>query len=157
MTVIRLPHPTFWAILLLMPTVLFISACSQTKPSDEDIKSMAAIHFDNEYKQLFTASNVIKLNGYNQNENHYIAELTITATANYSFEEYMHKQWVTDKNTFGIDKFASSLKLTMLRLTMPEFKAGDTLDFHKDYLFINTDNGWRLQKEINAENNQFAN
>ncbi len=142
--------------LTLLLGMITMAGCSKNQPSDSQIQTMAADYFNNEYKGLFKVEKVVKQNGYKQRDNHYVAELTLSATAQSSLAEYADKL-MSDTNLDAMDKFTKGMQVTMLKISMPEFNSGDTLEFHKDYLFINTDNGWRIQKEINSENNQFNN
>lgn len=58
---------------LLFVLSIALSGClGITQPTDTDIKSMAAERFDNDLKGLFIASNVVKKNGYKQNDTHYV-------------------------------------------------------------------------------------
>jgi len=137
------------AILFVLFTSL--SGClGITQPSDDDIKSMAEERFDQEYAGLFIASNVVKNNGYKQNDTNYVAELTITGTAQASIDEYA-QNIMNDKSLSSIEKITSSMTIGLLKITMPEFKAGDQIEFKKNYLFIKTDNGWQLKKELKPE------
>lgn len=137
-------------ILLLIGALLTLSGCLKNQPSDSDIKAMAAEHFDQEFQDLFTASNVIKHNGYKQNDNHYVAELTITGTAIQSLDEYA-SGLMDDASLSSIEKLTKSMTIGVLKLSMPAFEAGDQIEFRRDYLFINTDNGWLLKREIKPE------
>ena len=139
-------------IALLLAIIVSLTACfGDSKPSESDVKAMAAQYFDKEYSGLFTASNVIKNNGYKQNDTHYVAELTITGTALTSLEDYA-KSIMNDASMSSIDKITSTMSMGMLKLAMPAFQKGDQLDFEKHYLFINTDNGWQLKKELDRNN-----
>jgi len=112
---------------------------------------MAAQYFDKEYSGLFTATTVIKNNGYKQNDTHYVAELTVTGTALTSLEDYA-KNIMNDASMSSIEKITSTMSMGILKLSMPAFQKGDQLDFEKHYLFINTDNGWLLKKELDRNN-----
>lgn len=129
-----------------------LTAClGDSQPSESDVKSMAAQYFDKEYSGLFTASKVVKNNGYKQNDTHYVAELTITGKALVSLEDYA-KSIMNDKTMSGLDKITTSMSLGMLKLSMPAFQKDDQLDFEKHYLFIKTDNGWQIKKELDRNN-----
>lgn len=146
----------FWLttpLIALMALLLAsLSGClGNSQPSDNDIKSMATEFYNQEYKDLFIATEVIKKNGYKQNDTHYVAEMTITGTAKQSLADYV-ESIMNDKSMSSIEKIASSMTLGMMKLTLPAFEAGDELQFDKNYLFIKTDNGWMLKKELTAEN-----
>ncbi|MDX1352455.1 MAG: hypothetical protein R3254_05535 [Thiomicrorhabdus sp.] len=136
--------------LLFVMTVALTGCLGNSQPSENDVKSMATQYFDNEYSGLFITSNVIKNNGYKQNDTHYVAELTITATAQQSLEDYA-KSVMNDKSMSSLEKITNSMALGMMKLSMPAFQEGDQLEFEKNYLFIKTDNGWLLKKELTTE------
>lgn len=128
--------------------LLMLSACGGiTQPSEEDIKSMAAEHFDQQYAGLFTVSQVEKLNGYKNNDTHYVAEMRISATAQRSLDDYA-RNLMGDDTLSALEKMTMTMTIGLLKVTLPEFEAGDVITFEKDYLFINTDNGWLLKKEM---------
>ncbi|BCN94398.1 hypothetical protein THMIRHAM_21830 [Thiomicrorhabdus immobilis] len=138
-------------IALIFALTLSLSGClGITQPSESDIKSMAAERFDSELKGLFVASNVVKKNGYKQNDTHYVAELTITGTAQQSLEEYA-KSMMNDSSLSSLEKITNSMAIGLLKMTLPEFQAGDQLEFEKNYLFIKTDNGWQLKDELKPD------
>ena len=47
-----------------------------------------------------------------------------------------------------IEKMTSTMTIGMLKLTMPNFTAGDTIEFKRHYLFVDTDNGWLIMQEL---------
>ncbi|WP_029408541.1 hypothetical protein [Thiomicrorhabdus sp. Milos-T2] len=139
----------FIALLLFM--TFSLTACiGDSQPSESDIKSMAAQYFDNQYSGLFITSNVIKKNGYKQNETHYVAELTITGTAQQDLDSYA-KSIMNDSSLSSLEKITNSMAVGLLKMTMPDFEAGDQIEFEKNYLFIKTDNGWQLKNELKPE------
>ncbi|HHS99429.1 MAG TPA: hypothetical protein ENK73_01095, partial [Thiomicrospira sp.] len=104
-------------ITLLFSAILTLSGClGITQPSDDDIKSMAAERFDQEYAGLFIASNVVKNNGYKQNDTNYVAELTITGTAQASIDEYA-QNILNDKSLSSIEKITNSMTIGLLKIT----------------------------------------
>lgn len=150
---LRARQQTFQASIyaLLFSLTLSLSGCfGITQPTDTDIKSMAAERFDNDLKGLFIASNVVKKNGYKQNDTHYVAELTITGTAQQDLDNYA-KSIMNDASLSSLEKITNSMAVGLLKMTMPEFEAGDQITFEKNYLFIKTDNGWQLKDELKPE------
>ena len=142
-SILKMP---FIALLFLM--FLSLAGCfGDSQPSENDVKSMSSQFFDKEYSGLFIASNIVKNNGYKQNDTHYVAEVTITGTAQQSLEDYA-KSVMNDKSMSSLEKITNSMALGMMKLSMPAFQEGDQLEFEKNYLFIKTDNGWLLKKEL---------
>lgn len=132
--------------------MLFLSGClGITQPSDSDIKQMSTQHFNQQFAGLFTVTEAVKDNGYKQNDTHYVAEMTIKATADQSLDDYA-KQLVQDANLSAFEKMTQSMTIGLLKMTLPDFSQGDELEFRRNYLFINTDKGWLLKKELNDEN-----
>ena len=129
---------------------LALSGCFEDQPSDDDIKSMAVERFDRDFAGIFTTSNVVKNNGYKKNETHYVAEVTITGTAQQSLDDYA-KQIMKDQTLSSMEKISASMTIGLLKLTMPDFAAGDNIEFNRNYLFIKTDNGWLLKRELNPD------
>jgi len=79
-SLLKLP---FIALMLFM--TFSLTAClGESQPSESEVKSMAAHYFDKKYSGLFSSTKIVKNNGYKQNDTHYVAELTITATAQHS-------------------------------------------------------------------------
>lgn len=139
-------------------TVLFIafglSACSDNPPNNNQVKTLAVDFFNVELENLFKADEVEINKLYKQDNNQYVAEVVITATAQRSFVEYMDF-WAKDDSKTGVEKFEGVQRLAQLRMTMPEFKAGESIEFYKDYLIKNSPDGWQIVKEINIDKNQF--
>jgi len=61
---------------------------------------------------------------------------------------------MNDSSLSSLQKISNSMSIGLLKMTMPEFEAGDQIEFKKDYLFIKTDNGWLLKKELQPEDQQ---
>jgi hypothetical protein len=131
-------------------TTLFLAGClGITQPSDSDIHDMTEQQFNQQLAGLFTATAVTKKNGYKDSDTHYIAEMHILATAQQSLDEYAAKL-MQDKSLSAMEKFTHGMNLGLLKMTLPEFVTGDQVEFERNYLFIKTDNGWMLKKELQA-------
>lgn len=135
---------------LVVFTLVLTGCFGITQPSDSDIKEMSTYHFNQEFAGLFTVTEVVKDNGYKQNDTHYVAEMTIHARADRSLDDYA-KQLVQDPSLSAFEKMTNSMAIGLLKMTLPDFVAGDQLEFKRNYLFIKTDNGWLLKKELNDE------
>lgn len=139
-----------FALIGLLLGSLTLTGCFNDQPSESDIKSMVAERFDSDFYGIFTTSNVVKDNGYKKNETNYVAEVTITGTAQQSLDEYA--QSLMQHDTLSpMEKISATMTVGMLKLTMPNFAAGDTLEFKRNYLFIKTDNGWLLKQELKPD------
>lgn len=79
-----------------------------------------------------------------------MAELTITGTAQQDLDNYA-KSIMNDASLSSLEKITNSMAVGLLKMTMPEFEAGDQITFEKNYLFIKTDNGWQLKDELKPE------
>ncbi|MDX1347935.1 MAG: hypothetical protein R3189_06770 [Thiomicrorhabdus chilensis] len=135
----------------LAATMLLLSGCfGINQPTDEAIQNMSEQQFNQQYVGLFTATQVQKDNGYKQNDTHYVAEMTIKARAERSVDEYA-RQIMEDSSLTAFEKMSQTVNLGLLKMTMPEFQTGDELEFKKDYLFIKTDKGWLLKKELTQD------
>jgi len=131
-------------------SLLLVGCLGITQPSDSDITEMSTDHFNQQFSGLFTVTEAIKNNGYKQNDTHYVAEMTIHAEAERSLDEYA-KQLVQDPELSAFEKMTNSMAIGLLKITLPNFTAGDQLEFKRNYLFIKTDKGWLLKKELNDE------
>lgn len=131
----------------LLLSIFALQGCLKNQPSDNAIKAMVAERFDTDFNSIFTTTKVTKNNGYKKNETNYVADVTITATAQQSLDDYA--RGIMQSNDLStMEKVTASMTIGLLKLTMPEFKAGDTMDFNRHYLFIDTDNGWMLKQEL---------
>lgn len=138
------------SIFTLLATLLLVGCLGITQPSESDIHEMTEQHFNQQLAGLFTATEITKKNGYKESDTHYIAEMHILATAQQSLDEYASKL-MQDKSLSAIEKLTHGMSLGLLKMTLPEFSAGDQIEFDRNYLFIKTDNGWMLKKELQAE------
>ncbi|MBF6058089.1 hypothetical protein [Thiomicrorhabdus heinhorstiae] len=140
--------PHWFRPAFLLSILLVLSGCfGITQPTDPSVKEMAEQKFNRDYAGLFTVEEVEKINGYKQNDTHYVAELKIHAIAQRSLDEYA-KAIMHDESLSGLEKLTQSMSVGLLKMTLPEFQSGDRLEFDRDYLFIKTDNGWMLKKEL---------
>lgn len=138
------------SIFALLTTLLLAGCFGITQPSDRDINEMTEQYFNQQMAGLFTATKITKKNGYKESDTHYIAEMDIVATAQQSLDEYATKL-MQDSSLSAMEKLSHGMKLGLLKMTLPDFSAGDQVEFEHDYLFIKTDNGWLLKRELQAE------
>jgi len=135
---------------LAVLTLLLAGCLGITQPSDSDIEAMSTDHFNQQFKGLFTVTEAVKDNGYKQNDTHYVAEMTLHTQADRSLDAYA-KQMMQDSNLSAFEKMSNSMAIGLLKMTLPDFSEGDQLQFKRNYLFIKTDKGWLLKKELNDE------
>lgn len=137
--------------LFLSLAILALAGCFFShKPTVEQVTQDSKQFFNNEFQGIFLADNAVKENGYNENDNHYVAEMSITATAQITLDDYLLK--LKDNDTYTpLQKAHIALQIGMLKLTLPEFEVGDQLTFKRRFLFIKTDNGWQLRKQLKQE------
>ncbi|MDG6778667.1 hypothetical protein QCB44_08120 [Thiomicrorhabdus sp. zzn3] len=133
---------------LSLLNVIFLAGClGITQPTEEMVENGVTQHFNQQYAGLFTVLSANKENGYKQNDTHYVAEMRVIARADRSLAEYS-EQLLKDPSLNPFEKMAHGMNLTLLKMTLPEFEVGDQLEFKRNYLFIKTDNGWLLKKEL---------
>lgn len=132
----------------ILASLILLNGCGFShKPDMELIQQDAKQYFNNEFQGIFLADTAIKDNGYNENDNHYVAEMSISATAQISLEDYLMTLKNNDSYT-PMQKARIALKVGLLKMTLPEFEAGDKITFKRRFLFIETDNGWQLRKQL---------
>ena len=139
--------------LLLLGTLLLSGCLGISQPTDNDIKTSATDYFNQQFAGLFTVTEAVKNNGYKQNDTHYVAEMTLTAKAERSLDEYA-AALMQDSTLSAFEKMTNGMAVGLLKMTLPDFVAGDELEFKRNYLFIKTDNGWLLKQELTDENTQ---
>lgn len=135
------------AAIFTLNVILLAGCLGITQPTEEMVKNGVTQHFNQQYAGLFTVLGADKENGYKQNDTHYVAEMRVTARADRSLGEYSELV-LKDPSLSAFEKMAHGMNLTLLKMTLPEFEVGDQLEFKRNYLFIKTDNGWLLKKEL---------
>ena len=142
------------SIFSLLFAALLLSGClGLTQPTDSDIESMAKDKFNQEFRGLFLADTVVKDNGYKKNDTNYVAELTITGTAQRSLDEYA-REIMQDSSISPMDRMKQTFGIGVLKMTLPEFEQGDRIDFTRNYLFIKTDNGWMIKGTLEEKESE---
>ena len=127
---------------------LMLTGClGITQPTEENVTELTLAYFDQQFADLFTAEKIVKKNGYKDGDGRYIAEIVITANAQRSLEEYA-TFLMESQNISPLEKIQRGMKIGLLKITLPPFKSGDPIQFERNYLFIKSDNGWLLKKEI---------
>ena len=143
------------SLALLLSSTLLLSGClGITQPTDEQIIEMSTEFFketlNQENPSLFQAHSVTKTNGYKQNDTHYVVEITIAAEAKQSLKDYVNTM-ANDPSLNVLEKMTLSMQAGMMGMSLNSFQAGDRVKFEKQYLFIKTDNGWMLKKDLTEE------
>ncbi|MBN2864968.1 MAG: hypothetical protein JXK16_03065 [Thiotrichales bacterium] len=144
---------SFFKWLMLLISVILGSGCfGPDQPTDAQIQTQASAYFNAQNSSLFEAQSIEKTNGYKQNDTHYVAELTVIGRAKQSLETYINS--IThDPSLSPLEKMTSGMQAGLMKLSMEDFQAGDTFEYHKNYLFIKTDKGWLLKKDLTDEQN----
>lgn len=138
------------SIFTLLAT-LFLAGCfGINQPTDSEVRTLSKLQFNQQFSGLFDATIVTKQNGYKDGDTRYIAEMHVIATAQQSLDEYA-SQLMQDESISAIKKLTHGMNLGLLKMTLPDFSAGDQIEFEPIYLFVKTDNGWLLKKELQAE------
>lgn len=130
-------------------TVFFFSllaACS-AKPSLSEMEEQlrASLQADG-VEEIFTFSNVEKLNGYQQSDRVYIADLRYTLTFNKGLEEIAEEIKASSKEE-PLAAFGAGFGLVALQLQYGNFKAGDEIVQEDKITYIKTEQGWRIQED----------
>ncbi|NPA72248.1 MAG: hypothetical protein GXO35_05395 [Gammaproteobacteria bacterium] len=144
-------YPRLMSAAMTLLLSLALSGClGIDQPMDYQIEDLSKSHFNQQMNGLFTATKVVKVNGYQEDKNHYIAHVIITGKAIQSLDEYA--SGIMDNNALSpFEKMANGMMVGLLKLTVAEFEAGDEREFERHYLFIKTDNGWQLKREVSEE------
>ncbi|BBP44461.1 hypothetical protein [Thiosulfativibrio zosterae] len=144
---------SFGLMTLLLGSFVFLSGCfAPDQPSDEQIQSQAKAFYNQLQPSLFEAVSIEKTNGYKQNDTHYVAELTLIVRAKQSLESYINS--IThDPSLSPLEKMTSGMQAGLMKLSMADFDENDTFEYHKNYLFIKTDKGWLLKKDLTDDHN----
>lgn len=139
-------HP--WFITLLLSSLLLLAGCSKPEqPSEEQALIQATAYFNAEIPDLFEAVSIEIINGYNDSDTHYIAEFKIVGIAKQKLNDHLNS--ITKSSRLSpLEKASALIKAGVLKVTMNDFEIGDTFEATKHYLFIKTDKGWLLKKEL---------
>lgn len=139
------------SIIAIALLTLSLSGCFfSNQPSDSDIQAMSKNEFNQEFYGLFLAQQVVKHNGFNQNETRYVAEVSVMGEAQTTLEKYS-RSVLNDSALSAMEKLKHTMGIGVLSMTLPEFAQGDVIEFERYYLFIKTDKGWRLEKSLSKE------
>ena len=132
----------YFTLALAIMLCSLLSACSDT-PSARNIESMLEQQLNSQYSELFDIEQLEKLNGWQDDEQHYTAEVSYTLKFNKSFSAYMNEQ--TDKPGNALEKVTAGIAAGMLKLQYGDFKEGETYQVKSQKLsFRMTEKGWAL-------------
>lgn len=138
-------------VLPVLASLLALSGClGNSQPNDKQIQQMSSEFFNQEFQGLFLADEVVKDNGYKKNDTNYVAEVSILSTAQLSLEDFA-KATLNDPELSTMEKMAGTMAIGMMKMTLPDFQAGDKVEFTREYLFIKTDNGWLLKEDLTKQ------
>lgn len=121
---------------------LSVAACSD-KPTEAKLENILQQQVDERYNGLISVDDVKKLNGWQDNDKHYAAEVSYTITFKQSFKDYIDAQ--TTKPGNPLEKMANGMSAGMLKLQYGDFKAGDHYQVAKEIITLRkSENGWIL-------------
>lgn len=134
-------------ILLIVLLVFALTACNVT-PTEPEIKiQIAKFALKDGGEKIFQFENFEKTNGFMQADDRYIAEVSYDLVFRESLEttsEQIRHQ-AAESPIIAIE---SGLKLINQLLQYGQFKAGDRLSYHEKFVFIKTEQGWRLERDF---------
>jgi len=127
--------------------VMVLTACSN-KPSNEELRSQVTAYLlKHNRDKLFSVENFEKLNGFQNDENTYTAEVKYDLVFKIDLEEA--SQFIgEDSNRTILDKGIAALSILSLTAQYGHFKAGDRVTQDDKVVLIKTENGWRLKDEF---------
>lgn len=121
-------------------TAFFITGCSDT-PSERQIQTLLQQQFDSRYDGLVSIEDTKKLNGWQEKEQFYTAEVSYQITFNKSFKDYMDEQTALPGNP--LEKMSKGMSVGMLKLQFGSFKANDVYQVKEQILQLrDTEQGW---------------
>lgn len=134
--------------LLLLCLFLFsLSACNSA-PNNAEIKiQIAKVALKDGGEKIFLFENFKKINGLMQEDGRYIAEVSYDLVFRKSLET-ISEEIGQEAAKSPINAIESSFKLMAQLLQYGQFEAGDRLSYHKKFVLIKTEQGWRLESEF---------
>lgn len=134
-------------ILLICLLVFGLTACNSA-PNDAEIKiQIAKVALKDGGEKIFLFKNFKKINGLMQSDGRYIAEVSYDLVFRKSLES-ISEEIGQEAAESPIGAIESSFKLMGQLLQYGQFKAGDRLSYHKKYVMLKTEQGWRLESEF---------
>ncbi|MEW6765106.1 MAG: hypothetical protein AB1344_04890 [Pseudomonadota bacterium] len=124
---------------------VLLTACSG-KPSVDELEKLVSIELNaTGGDAIYTIENFTKVNGYEKDDRHYVAEVSYDLV----FRKSLQDVAVEAERAPGgpLDKMTKGMGLVTLGLLYGDFKAGDRLPQKKALTLIKTENGWRIDKE----------
>ncbi|MDX1804894.1 MAG: hypothetical protein R3292_12500, partial [Alcanivorax sp.] len=93
-------------------------------------------------QDLLAIEDVEKQNGYEAGEHRYTLEIDYKLRAKQNLSDYID-QIKGDDNLPALDRFATIMALSALRIEHGNFKKGDTFHRQRTLTFHDTENGWQ--------------
>ncbi|OQY24435.1 MAG: hypothetical protein B6I37_03360 [Desulfobacteraceae bacterium 4572_35.2] len=134
-------------ICLLCLLVFGLTACNFA-PTEGEIKiQIAKVALKNGGEKIFIFENFKKINGLMQEDGRYIAEVSYDLVFRKSLATLSAeiRQTATESALVAIE---SGFMLMSQLLQYGQFEAGDRLSYHKKFVLIKTEQGWRLESEF---------
>ena len=134
-------------IFLICLLVFGLTACNFA-PTEGEIKiQIAKVAHKNGGEKIFIFENFKKINGLMQEDGRYIAEVSYDLVFRKSLATLSAeiRQTAAESALVAIE---SGFMLMSQLLQYGQFEAGDRLSYHKKFVLIKTEQGWRLESEF---------
>ena len=134
-------------IFLICLLVFGLTACNFA-PTEGEIKiQIAKVALKNGGEKIFIFENFKKINGLMQEDGRYIAEVSYDLVFRKSLATLSAeiRQTAAESALVAIE---SGFMLMSQLLQYGQFEAGDRLSYHKKFVLIKTEQGWRLESEF---------
>ena len=139
---------SFYHALTVTAFALLLAACSRAPGADDAEKALQAELKSSHLQDLLAIEDVEKKNGYADGEHRYALEIDYTLRAKQNLSDYMD-QIKGDENLSALDRFATIMALSALRIEHGNFKKGDTFHRQRTLTFRETENGWQPMQPEN--------
>lgn len=140
-------------IFALLLVLICLSGCT-IAPNDAEIKiQVAKTVLKDGGEKIFFFENFRKTNGLMLKDGRYIAEVSYDLVFRKSLEE-ISNEISQEAQSSPMDAIQSGLTLMSQLLQYGQFKAGDRLTFHKKFTLIDTEQGWRLERDFLDQHTQ---
>lgn len=132
-------------ISLYICALLILAGCSGKPSSNEMAQQIEASLQGNGGADLFKIENFQKLNGFEKDNNTYIADVRYDLVFKKGIKE-IAQQLQQDAKTSPLGTFAAGFGVLALQMQYGEFKAGHRVPKEDKVTFIHTENGWRIDE-----------
>jgi hypothetical protein len=134
-------------ILFLCLLIFGLTACNSA-PKEAEIKiQVAKVALKDGGERIFLFENFKKINGLMQEDGRYIAEVNYDLVFRKSLAT-ISAEIRQEAAGSPIEAIESGFKLIAQLLQYGQFEAGDRLSYHKKYVLLKTEQGWRPESEF---------